>query len=384
MLASIRHFLHIIFSLLFLLSCTNDKSKILMDEELLVLSDQDLILQWNKGYEDDSLSKSVIGLEWALSHIGALNTQSIYQMISGDKHIFLDINQLGFSKEAKKNLKILHRKLKNTEEYKKQGAIDMGRYVTLLIGSSEHYYRFVELPENYFDLLAQYKLKEEQGFIDNSIITKGHRVIKFSEQIGLNQFFVAEEVDENTGKLIEYETIDLMPNGQVRFGIYDENGDRKNSTDPLATEAGKPGKCMWCHESRIQPLFTAQQDFTNFLTFQELSDTLSYYRYAHVEERKSITTNVNYSKKQDHAFMELLYITFTQPSAERLSLEWGITINEVEERLKKLSPNIHPEFGAILGATYSRMEVDEVAPFKALSVSSSVREKALIEVNHLD
>jgi hypothetical protein len=71
-----------------------------------------------------------------------------------------------------------------------------------------------------------------------------------------------------------------------------------------------------------------------------------------------------------------------EPSAERLSIEWNMTVSEVQNLLTSYQTHIYPEF-PFLGNLYDRNQIENVAPFKGLQVSTSIREESLIEVNHL-
>lgn len=368
----------VIFMLFFVLigqqSCSKDPD--------FSIDESKIMLVWYKGYPADSLHKSMIGLEWALSYIGAETTQNLYQMQVPNNQVLLDIEQLGFTAHAKEKLKILHHKLKFTEEYRLKGAIDMGRYVALILGASEHYYEFVQMPENLNDLLVKYELDPMAGYVDNSTISSSHRIIRFSDQLGLNQLFISNEVDPITGEITEFETIDMMPNGQMRYGIFDANGKRIIGADPTKTEAGKPAKCMWCHESGIQPLFTEQSTIDGYLTYTQLYDTLYFFRFAQAAKWANLNRGVDYSKTQHHALAELLYITFMEPSAERLSLEWGISVEEVNTKLAGLPRHTHIEYAAFVNL-FDREDLIPYEPYQALSVSSNVRNQSAVEVNHL-
>lgn len=371
-----RYFLPLVgLALVFLqLSCRKDTD--------LAVNEHEIKLKWHKGYEEDNIVKSTIGLAWVFSHLGASNATAVYDLIPQSNVLVVNLYDLGFDKTIIQKLERLNHHLRFSEEYIKTGSVDMGRYTALLLGASEHYYALVQMPNTYAELLANYNLREEEGYVDNSIITGRHRIIRFSEQLGLNQIFVAEERNEVTGEVIEYETLDLMPNGQVRFGIFDADGQRKTHSDPLQTEAGKPAKCMWCHESSVQPLFSEQGDFEGYFTYLQLRDTLTYYRETHREKKNALTTGVDFSKTQDHAFMELLYTTFMEPSISRLALEWDMSEAEVASRLEGIPTHLNVEY-PFLGERYFRHEVNGLAPFKGLSVSSSVREPSAIEVNYM-
>ena len=72
-----------------------------------------------------------------------------------------------------------------------------------------------------------------------------------------------------------------------------------------------------------------------------------------------------------------------EPSAERLSIEWNMTVSNVQSLLSNLSTHIYPEF-PFLGSLYDRTEIESFVPFQGLSVSTSVRETSQTEVNHIN
>lgn len=342
-----------------------------------------LYLKWNKAYPDDRIQNALTGLKWALSYVGAASLQEYNGIFIKEDSIAIDISRLGFSAKATEKLLRLHTKIKASEEYQKTKAVDLGRYVCLLIGASEHYYAISEVPYQLKDVLKKYSLKKEKGYVNNSGVSLQHRVIEYSEQNGFEQVFLSEEIDSNSKQVVEYETIELMNNGQIRFGIWDVNGNRKNAVDASHSNAGKPAKCMWCHESSIQQFFRVQQDYPGYLTYEALQEKLVAYRYSYQLKQKSLSSGVDFSKLQDHTFTELLYISFMEPSAEQLSIAWGMSVNQVQQRLSSLSTHTYEEF-PFLGNLYHRIDIEPYAPFKGLSVSGNVREKMGDEVNHID
>ncbi|MBL7885532.1 MAG: hypothetical protein JNJ52_02200 [Flavobacterium sp.] len=342
-----------------------------------------LTLKWNKAYPDDSIDKSIIGLKWALSFIGAELPVNEVGISYQNNLISIDLNELGLNSNTKEKLTVLHSKIIASEEYQTQQAVDLGRYIVLLIGASEHYYELVGTPSTLSELLGNYTLLPQKGYVNNSSVSLEHRIIEFSEQNGFDQVFLSKEVNPITGEIYEYETIELLPNGQLRFGIFDSNGNRKNNADPSHSNAGKPAKCMWCHESNINQLYTPQNDFPSYLTASELQNTLINYRESNRNLKLQLTNGVDFSQTQQHTLTELLYISFMEPSAERLSLEWNLSLSEVQNLLSGLPAHQYAEF-PFLGNLYYRNDIENLAPFVGLTVSSSVREQSTIEVNHLD
>ena len=360
-----------------LMSCANDSYSDLVETETTIN------LKWNKAYADDSIDKSLIGLKWALSYIGATLPSSNSGFATTDNVIAINIKYLGFSQQAQQKLLSLTGKIKASSEYQANNSVDLGRFVALLLGASEHYYEIVGTPKTLNEVLNQYTLLPQKGYVNNSGVSLEHRIIQFSEQNGFNQVFLSEEVDPVTGEIYEYETIELLPNGQLRFGIFDIDGNRKNNADKTHSNAGKPAKCMWCHESNINQMFNSQNDYTGFLSYTDFQNTLLNYRESNRTQKLALTDGVDFAQTQQHTLTELLYISFMEPSAERLSVEWNLTITQVQDLLSGLPTHIYDEF-SFLGTLYDRKDVESLAPAQGLSVSSHVREASVIEVNHLN
>lgn len=341
-----------------------------------------LTLKWNKAYPDDTIDQSAVGLQWTLSFVGALLPNSPTGIEVGTQTITINLGELGFDPKALQRMALLHRKIKASQEYQRTHAIDLGRYVTLLLGASQHYYAITGMPQKIDTTLAAYVLEPEIGYVNNSSVSFAHRNIRFSKPDGLKQCFVATEIDSLSQQVLEYETWELMANGQPRFGIYDADGNLKNNADPQYTTAGKPAKCMWCHESGVQQLFSQQRDFPGYLVAAQLQEKLIGFNQLLQRNRVDLPGRIDFSKRQQHTLSELLYISFMEPSAERLSLEWQMPLAEVQQLLSGLPTHVYDEF-PFLGQLYDRNAVEQLAPFKGLAVSSSVRESSVLEVNHL-
>ena len=367
-------YLFIVFVFSFVLKSCSDSSSI--------DSDPTLVLKWNKSYPNDSISNAVIGLQWTFSYIGAILPVNEPGIQFNDSLIRINIETLGFPKHTYNKLLSIHDAIKKSEEYAVRRTIDLGRYVSLLIGSSKHYYSLTDTPKSLDDLMHQYTLKSDSGYINNSGVSLKHRVIKYSAQDEFNQLFISTEIDSVNHEIFEYETLELMANGQVRFGIYDTEGLLKDYADPMHSEGGKPAKCMWCHESGIQPLFNDQVDQAGYLPFLSFYDTLNSYKNKHEALQILLIDGVDYSKEQQHAFTELLYISFMEPSIARLSHEWGMPEEEIKPLLKGLSPHLYEEY-PFLGELYYRADVNRFSPFKGIEVSSFVREYSVKEVNYI-
>lgn len=372
-----KRILFLFFISLFFSSCLYE-----VDQETITDENAFINLVWYKSYEDDSIDKATVGLYWCYSMVGASVLNSTALPFENEK-FRVNINAIGLNDIAINKIKILHSKIKNTEEYKLKDGVDYGRYISLLIGASEHYYRITNVPENLDSLLSNYTLQPYKGYVNNSVVSFEHRIIEYSNQKNLQQLFLATEIDSTNNKILEFETIEILRNGQLRYGIFNSNKRRINTADNKHTDAGKPAKCMWCHESNINQLFTKQKDFSGFLSAKQFNDTLIRFKNNLKQKQNLLTEGVTFRNNQDHVQLELAYISFMEPSAFRLSKEWNISEDEVKEKLNSLPTHLHDEF-SFLGNLYHRNEVEQFSPFSSLSVSSNIREKSEIEVNHID
>ena len=98
----------IYFLIAFLLSCTNDSYSDLVSTETTIN------LKWNKAYPEDNIDKSLIGLKWALSYMGATLPSSNAGFTNTDNIITINIKYLGFTQQAQEKLLKLSKKIKAT------------------------------------------------------------------------------------------------------------------------------------------------------------------------------------------------------------------------------------------------------------------------------
>jgi len=347
-------------------------------------SDYEIQLKWNKSYSDDTFDKNIIGLKWCFAYLGSeLTSDSLsINFNPKDSIVHIDLRKMRFKPEAQTSLAILQQQLKQTEEYKKNKTIDLGRYIALTIGSSFNYYEIAGVPQQLQQYYERYALDTLKGYIDNSSISHVDRIISFSKEMtGNKQFYISAESDSITKEILEFETLEIMPNGLMKFGIYDSTGILKIGGDPKVTAAGKPAKCLWCHETGIQPLFRKQKDHLGYLTSKAFLDSLRLFDQRLRAFQKKTWKDKTILNRRLHVEMELSYIAFMEPSLEHISREWGIPLANVKNKLKHLKSHRHEEFD-FLGDLYHRRDIDAIAPYKSLPVPESIREKSDHEVNN--
>ena len=94
--------------------------------------------------------------------------------------------------------------------------------------------------------------------------------------------------------------------------------------------------------------------------------------------RSSLIGDIDFTKTQNHTFAELLYISFMEPNAERLSREWNVNREDVKQKMKMYPLHVNKEF-PFLDSCYSRSDVDLMAPFGSVRVPESAREYSAYE-----
>ncbi|MBX7205370.1 MAG: hypothetical protein K1X81_08080 [Bacteroidia bacterium] len=340
-----------------------------------------IFLRWNPSHANQTPEQVLTGLRWGLSFLGAtLPVEDDDELFFWKSNSLLQVNmnKAGFSDQAKKNLFKLVTNFKESEEYRKSGGMDIGRFIMLTVNSSKHYYAITGIATTYPLFRTRYSFESKKAGIIESEVSYKHRIIEFPTDSTLFQTaFVAHETEGSilTGNytITEFEVFDVMPNGQLRFGIYNTNGNLIPASDSSKSSAGKPAKCLWCHEVNILQPFFATTVVPGYYTPAEFTARALGRKKALENQRTLISgSSIDFSRKQDHTQLELLYISFMEPSAERLAKEWDMSLSEVMQRLNGLSTHIHQEF-PFLGTLYNRNEVDPLGPYHYLRVPDSAR-----------
>jgi hypothetical protein len=353
--------------------------------------DVSINVRFTINYKDDNWDKNRTGLLWALSYLGAeLPVNSFDKSIVWiDKKTFrLQFDQLGFNEKALAALGTICDSIKNTSVYKKQGCTDIGHFISITVGSSWHYYKITGVPETYAEFLKLHDFKDCRPFaLTKSCVSAHHRYIKMSADTScVNSAFIAEE---GTGDLIdgsfkpsEFEVMDVMKNGQLRFMVYDASGRLTDAGNKLFGESGKPAKCIWCHEINIQPLFLKADTVTGFMAPGEFQEIISRQNKALNKYRETLNGEIDFKKLQDHTYMELIYISYMEPSMDKLVQEWNISKADLTRILQNKPIHIHSEF-PYLGNLYDRTEIKSATGNDPGKIPSSIREKNESEPDYL-
>lgn len=178
-----------------------------------------------------------------------------------------------------------------------------------------------------------------------------------------------------------HEVFDVMPNGQLRFAVYDASGHLAPAAPVSRSRAGKPSKCLWCHESKALPLFASSPDVKVLLTSPEFHQLIDSANTLLTQYRNLLFSDVNYEDRQAHTQSKLLYINFMESSANTIAREWGWEESKVRLLLQGFPSHEHGEFPQ-LGKLYYRRWVDSLVPFSTLEVPRSIREPSENEPNY--
>jgi hypothetical protein len=350
-------------------------------------SDPDLSieLRWLKSYFRESRSDVEVGLLWVLSFLGATLPADGPEALSwrGDV-VTLRLDHAGIGQDVLPNWKRLLASLKASEEYREMGALDVGRFVAMTLCSSNHYYALTGAETSYERAYASRAFTPRHAAIVESAVSRGDRLIEVAQgATATDMAFIAHEgpgsIFRGTFVVEEHELIDVMANGQLRFALYAADGTLKPAADRTRTAAGKPGKCLWCHEIALSRPFNGRTSVPGYHSLGEFEQLIAQRMDALQSARSSLASRIDFARTQDHTYAELLYISFYEPSAERIAREWNVPVDRVREALTGLPTHEHHEFDFLGDRLYRRSDIDSLAPYGVLQPPTDPREPSAYE-----
>jgi hypothetical protein len=170
-----------------------------------------------------------------------------------------------------------------------------------------------------------------------------------------------------------------MANGQLRFALYSEDGALKPAANRTLTAAGKPAKCLWCHEIALSSPFSGRTSVAGYGSLGEFERLIAQRMDALRSARSKLDSRIDFARTQDHTYAELLYISFYEPSAERIAREWNVPVGRVLEALTGLPTHAHREFAFLGAQLYRRSDIDALAPYGVLAPPTDPREPSAYE-----
>lgn len=348
--------------------------------------DLSLNLKWNKAYATQTPAMVEEGLVWCFSFLGATLPVNSYPkglQWKSSSIVAIDLSELGFNNTALNAFAALIPQFKASTEYKQTGSVDIGRFVMLTLNSSNHYYKITGAKERYHEFESSFSYDSIKAAFIESSVSKGQRLIRLATGNLVSKWgFVAASghgsLPDNTFHESEHEVLDIMPNGQFRVAIYDENNELATAADSMYTFAGKPAKCLWCHEVQLKITYDGKTSVPGYYPIDSFQAIIRRKQVVLDGYRSGLSSRLNYTNWRDHTLMELLYISFMEPSAGRLANEWNMSEEQVKNRLVGLQTHLHDEF-LYLGDLYYRKDVEQYAPFTGVRPPDHTRELSSYE-----
>jgi hypothetical protein len=341
-------------------------------------------LRWVKGYPGETRSKVETGLLWALSFMGASLPVDAPVFSWHRDIVTVDLDAAGVLPATRPAWVAVLNVLKASDEYHRSGAMDIGRFLMLTLCSSHQYFALTGAPRTFSDFEATHKQAWKPAAVVESDIAYGNRLLHISEAATLADiYFVAFEgkgaLADHTFQKADIEIIDFMPNGQLRFALFDPAGHPKAAATPELTAAGKPSNCLWCHEINLEPPFRNKTSLPGYYSAEELRALIQERMKIVAAYRSTLKSQIDFRRTGDHTYAELLYLSFAEPSVARLAAEWGLPESEVSARVRGLPTHAQKEAAYLGDHLYERAAVDPLAPYKVLRVPTNIRAASAYE-----
>ncbi len=316
------------------------------------------------------------GLLWTLSYLGAtLPAAQVASAIKwqSDSALVIYPDLLGLGKTGEQAFEKICDSLRNTSQYRATGAVPAGAFVAVMVGCSEHYYAITEAPRTLKAFRKQHRTKKTPFLVKHSAIANRARRVYFGLTTAVQ--FWALAIQQKEGRE-SAEAIDVMANGQLRFLIYNENGQLSSAPADAENLAGKPAKCMWCHEGKLQRTHGSTDQSGDELLF-----TVDSMNKAIKQFRQTRESGFSYEPHGAHTYMEILYISYLEPTLQQLSHEWRMKSEDIRLLLRMNKRHLHPEF-SFGDSLYTRSGITAAAPY-SIPVPDDVREWRLSDPNFL-
>lgn len=324
-------------------------------------------LRWVRGHDGETWRDARAGLMWSLSLLGAeppADGSALARVDAGadDATFILDLAAAGFDDRARAAMEDAVAPLLASEEVDQAGHMDLGRFLMWTLYAPGRYYGVTGACPTRAGWEADTLVAEPARYgVTTSFLVEGQRWVRFNPgpaDVGGIGLLAIEGEGELDGNFVEteYETVDVMPNGQQRYAVYDADGDLIAAA--AETPAGQPGKCMWCHEVGIQRGSPENAGVEGALSFDAFAGEAAAMDAVLAAWRGARATETDWSTYEVHEHGELIALQFLRPPPDRVAREWGVSRAEVDALgLPSAEDPEHPELGPLLW----RADVDAAA-----------------------
>ncbi len=130
-----------------------------------------------------------------------------------------------------------------------QTPVEIGQLFLATVYEPEIYYAITATPSDFATWEAGHPMPAPfEHTVSASSVSFGDRTVHFdSDRTSLHSNSV-----ESDGS---HEVLDVLPNGAMRFAVYDADGALAPEVDPMVAVAGGSGTCMSCHFGKLLQTF---------------------------------------------------------------------------------------------------------------------------------
>lgn len=130
-----------------------------------------------------------------------------------------------------------------------QAPVEIGQLFLATVYEPDVYYAITATPPDFASWQVDHPMPDPfEHTVDASSVSFGARTVRFdTAATSLHSDSV-----ESDGS---HEVLDVLPNGLLRFAVYDADDRLAPEVDPLVAVAGGPGTCMSCHFGKLLRTF---------------------------------------------------------------------------------------------------------------------------------
>jgi len=306
--------------------------------------------------------------------------------------LVLDLRAAGVLPESIQAWRKLIVILKQSDEYRVMGGIDIGRFVALTLCASNHYYALTGTTPSFQAFRAAHPINQKKFAVIQSAVALGNRLIEIgTDDMAQHMSFTGYEgtgsLTNGTFQPTDIETMSTYPNGQLHFALYTMDGVLEPAAPPALTHAGKPSKCIWCHGSTPYSAVENVTEVSGYYSNEEFTsiiynrnEVLSFYRQA-----LAVPIDFTWFGKR---FAEFLYLAFYFPTEAHLAQEWGMSVQEIHDLLKDVPVRpfddvaSYAEYYAVqtsVSYSFERENVEQFTPYNSVRAPTSARDQSKYE-----
>lgn len=299
---------------------------------------------WVESETDMGKKEFEVGLGWLLGGIALQPSDWELQIFPSDRpfmhEILIEINQ-----GALQNTECVERIIKDLP-------VDQNIAVPLafLTQHPRHVSLILDQSTTLEEWESEFKTPDTTLILDSLVLEQSREVHFNSGASSLVK--VAFKAQVLGGESGHTETIDVLPNGRMRFGLYDSSSELVPSS-----ELGSVGQCQWCHEGKLLDL-QEQPDTIGYSPYQTFTETIVIQNDLIVEQHDAIYSGGLLLDLEVHGYGERIFEAYLHPSLNYLSREFDWSEQQVSSWLSEneINGEAHLEYPS-WGSTYQRSAI---------------------------